>query len=165
MILLIFIVFLESLSLSPNFERKRNGKARDRSASDGALALKKRVHQQRKGINENWRGQPEGQTVNIIPSACAKEEKCQGENDGKSQDKATDSCQKNRDSKRNSAKNNNSYPSCQGGANRNSSKRQPWLERKGSLDSGKGLSKSASEGNGSLFYYSISFVVGIVCVK
>lgn len=130
-------------SLSPNFERRRNsqGKARDRSSSDGVLALKKRALQ-RKGINDNWR-LTGGKCCDVATPACSKEESCQGENDQKPQDKPTEICQKNRDSKRNTSTNKNS--SCEGATNRNSSKRQPRLERKGSLDSGKGIRRSASE--------------------
>ena len=43
-------------SLSPNFERRNpQNNQRDRSSSDGALGLRKKIRPERKGINENWR--------------------------------------------------------------------------------------------------------------
>ena len=43
--------------MSPNFERRNSQNSqRDRSSSDGALGLMRRkVRQERKGINDNWR--------------------------------------------------------------------------------------------------------------
>ena len=43
-------------SLSPNFERRNSqNNQRDRSSSDGALGIRKKIRPERKGINENWR--------------------------------------------------------------------------------------------------------------
>ena len=104
---------------------------------------------QRKGINDNWRYQYEGQKGDGTPrmSSYAQDESRQGEDSAKQQDKPGEGFHKNRDPKQNSGMNKNSHSMSQGSTSKNASKRHPKLE-KSSPDSEKGMRRSTSEGKG-----------------